>query len=270
MPTYLATLPVAFAQTHGMVSRHDITPLKRCSSMPHSLLNLAEAAAYLHLDPTDVRALATHGEIPCERRGDDLLFRRGELKNWSSQRILGLRGKHLHDYHSRGVLHPHDLSDHAAILTDLSNPAHLEPHLTARTRASVFRQVVDLAEKTGLLYDPVDLRDELRAREELCSTGIEGGAAILHPRFHDPYMVEDSFVCIGRTQSPVPFGSPDGKRTDIFFLACCQDDRIHLHTLARISLVCHATELLARLRAAESDDDMHAAVRECEAALLKG
>ena len=237
--------------------------------MPHSLLTLAEAAAFLHLDPTDVRALATHGEVPSERRGDEWLFRRGELKNWSSQRILGLRGKHLHDYHSRGVLHPHDLSEHAAILTDLCRPAHLEPHFSARTRAAVFRQMVELAEKTGFLYDPIDLHDELRAREALCSTGIEGGAAILHPRFHDPYMVEDSFVCIGRAQPAVPFGSPDGKRTDIFFLACCQDDRIHLHTLARISLLCHASELLARLRAAETDEDMHATVRECERELLK-
>jgi PTS system nitrogen regulatory IIA component len=238
--------------------------------MPHSLLNLAEAAAYLHLDPSDVKVLATHGEIPCERRGDDLFFRRGELKVWSSQRILGLSGKHLHDYHSRGVLHPHDLSDHAAILTDLSEPAYLEPQLEARTRAAVLRRMVEVAERTGFLYDPTDLHEELLAREDLCSTGIEGGAAILHPRFHDPYMVEDSFVCLGRTLQPIPFGAPDGKRTDIFFLACCQDDRIHLHTLARISLVCHATDLLPRLRQAESEAEMHEAIRETERELLKG
>jgi PTS system nitrogen regulatory IIA component len=237
--------------------------------MPHSLLNLEEAAAYLHLDPSDVKVLATHGEVPCERRGDDLFFRRGELKNWSSQRILGLRGKHLHDYHSRGVLHPHDLSEHATIVTDLIAPEYLEPEFPARTRAAVLRQIVDVAERTGFLYDPGDLAEELRAREELCSTGIEGGAALLHPRFHDPYMVEDSFVCIARAQQPIPFGAPDGGRTDIFFLACCQDDRIHLHTLARMSLLCHATELLAKLRAAESADAMYIAVRDCERELVK-
>lgn len=237
--------------------------------MPHTLLNADEAAAYLHVDATTVRALATHGEIPCERRGDEWLFRQGELKIWASRRILGLQGRHLQDYHSKGVVHTHDLSDHAALLTELTEGKPFEPRLAVRSRAAVIREMVALAEHTGLLYDPADLLEELRAREDLCSTGIEGGVAILHPRFHDPYMVEDSFVCIGRSVQPIPFGAPDGGKTDLFFLACCQDDRIHLHTLARICLLCHTTSLTERLRQAESDADMHSAVRECEASLLK-
>ena len=237
--------------------------------MPHILLTTEEAAAYLHLDCGDVRTLAAHGEIPCEKRGDDLLFRRGELRMWSSRRIIGLRGKHLRDYHSRGVLHAYDLSEHAALLTELTATAPCQPRLVARTRPAVLREMVELAERTGFLYDPADLLEELRAREELCSTGVDGGVAILHPRFHDPYMVEDSFVCIGRAANPVSFGSPDGNRTDLFFLACCQDDRIHLHALARISLLCHATDLPDRLRLAETEDEMHLALRECEVLLLK-
>ncbi len=237
--------------------------------MPHTLLTIEEAAAYLHLDCGDVRSLAIHGEVPCEKRGDELVFRRGDLKVWSSRRILGLRGRHLSDYHSQGVLHPHDISDHAALVTELTENSPCEPQLQARTRPAVLHAMVELAERTGLLYDPADLLEELRAREEMCSTGIDGGVAILHPRFHDPYMVEDSFVCIGRAVRPVPFGAPDGGQTDLFFLACCQDDRIHLHALARISLLCHATDLPERLRLAENEEEMHAALRECEKLLLK-
>jgi PTS system nitrogen regulatory IIA component len=129
--------------------------------------------------------------------------------------------------------------------------------------------MVALAETTGLLYDPRDLVDELERREQLCSTGIEGGAALLHPRFHDPYMVDDSFICAGVCAQPIPFGAPDGGKTDVFFLVCCQDDRTHLHVLARICVLCHSTELLRELRGAESEGEMYDAVVRAEEAVSR-
>ena len=132
----------------------------------------------------------------------------------------------------------------------------------------MIREMVALAEGTGLLYDPGDLLAGLGEREELCSTGIPGGAALLHPRQHDPYMFEDSFVCIGRTDRAIPFGSPDGRRTDLFFLICCQDDRIHLHALARICLLCQEGNLLPALRAAAGPDEMHRETCRIEAAVV--
>ena len=57
------------------------------------------------------------------------------------------------------------------------------------------------------------------------------------------------FIVLARTAQPLPFGSPDGTVTDIFFLMCCQDDRIHLHVLARVCMMCRHTHLLRDLRA---------------------
>jgi PTS system nitrogen regulatory IIA component len=236
--------------------------------MPHSAMSLEEAAEYLHLDATDVRALAVRGDIPCETQGERLVFRRGRLKTWSGQRILGLRGKHLTDYHSRGIAREHDISPASPVITELSDPEFMEPVLQGRSKAAVLRAMTGVAEHTGYLYDPDDLLESLRQREELCSTGIEGGAAVLHPRHHDPYMFEDSFVCIGRCPAPIPFGAPDGGKTDILFLVCCQDDRIHLHVLARLCLLSHTTMLLARLRAAATGREMFEALRDAEASIL--
>lgn len=236
--------------------------------MPHTLMSLEEAAEFLHIDASDLRAFAVRGEVPCEMQGDRLSFRRGRLKLWASQRILGLQGKTLADYHRRGKPRPRDTSPDAAIVTDLTDPEFMEPAIQGRSKAAVLRAMTAVAERTGYLYDPDDLLEGLRQREELCSTGIEGGAAILHPRHHDPYMFEDSFLCIGRTPSAIPFGSPDGSKTDIFFLVCCQDDRIHLHVLARLCLLCHGGTLLNDLRTAASGRDMHDTLKAAEAALL--
>jgi PTS system nitrogen regulatory IIA component len=236
--------------------------------MPHTVMSLEEAAEYLHLDVSDVRALAVRAEIPCEQQGERLVFRRGRLETWAGQRILGLRGKHLADYHSRGIARHHDLSPAAPVVTELSDPEFMEPALQGRSKAAVLRAMTGVAEHTGYLYDPDDLLESLRQREELCSTGIEGGAAVLHPRHHDPYMFEDSFVCIGRSPSPIPFGAPDGGKTDILFLVCCQDDRIHLRVLARLCLLSHTTMLLTRLRAATNGREMFEALREAEISIL--
>jgi mannitol/fructose-specific phosphotransferase system IIA component (Ntr-type) len=45
----------------------------------------------------------------------------------------------------------------------------------------------------------------------------------------------------------------------LLFLLCCQDDRIHLHTLSRICMMALKTEMLSQLRAAPDAT----AMREC-------
>jgi mannitol/fructose-specific phosphotransferase system IIA component (Ntr-type) len=121
-----------------------------------------------------------------------------------------------------------------------------------------------VAEATGLLIERDGLLDSLLEREDLCSTALPGGLALLHPRHHDPYTFEDSFVVLGRTVQPIPFGAPDGGKTDLFFLICCQDDRIHLHVLARLSMMCCHTALVADLRACEDADEMYERILSAE------
>ena len=69
-------------------------------------------------------------------------------------------------------------------------PEFIEPALTAKTKASVLRQMAALAEKTGRVCDPQALLQGLEAREELCSTGIPGGLALLHSRNPESYLFE--------------------------------------------------------------------------------
>ena len=114
-----------------------------------------------------------------------------------------------------------------------------------------------------------DLLKSLQEREELCSTALDHGVALLHPRHHDPYLASDSFIALGRTQR-LPFGAPDGQKTDLFFLICCQDDNIHLHVLARLCLMCAHTAMVEELRAAPDAETMLAAVALAERQAMAG
>jgi mannitol/fructose-specific phosphotransferase system IIA component (Ntr-type) len=218
--------------------------------LPHRTFNLEEVCAYLHLPPADVETLVRRQEIPVEKKGDRLVFRRTDIDAWASQRILGLADKSLNTYHKTSSAKVHDLSKKHAIIAELVKPNFIQPGLTSRTKPSLLRDMTALAEQTGLLMNPEDLLTSLEERERLCSTALPEGIALLHPRHHAPYMFEDSFIVLGRAVHPLPFGAPDGKTTDLFFLICCQDDRIHLHVLARLCLMCRDTKVLQEIRAA--------------------
>ena len=104
----------------------------------------------------------------------------------------------------------------------------------AKAKAGILRDMTDLAGRSGMVYDPDWLFKALVAREEAASTAIGGGVALLHPRFHEAYVFEETFVAYGRCERPVFFGAQDGTGTDLFIHICCTHHALHLHILARL------------------------------------
>jgi excisionase family DNA binding protein len=220
--------------------------------MPHRLFNVEEVAAYLHLAADDIERRVKNQEIPFEKRGARVVFRKSDIDMWASQRILGLPERRLADYHQQSTrgIRDREILPQDAILPQMLELGAIDSAMTAKTKASVLRDLVALAGKTWQVCDPKELLASLEAREGLCSTAVPGGLALPHPRFQQPYLFESSFIVVGRPIQEIHFGAPDGRPTDLFFLICCQDDRIHLHTLARLCLMALKTDLIAQLRQA--------------------
>ena len=238
--------------------------------MPFRLLSLDELAEYLHLSRPDIEVLVKRQEIPFEKRGDRVMFRKQEIEAWASQRILGLEDKRLDEYHQKSTHGTRDLFESGPILPALLKAEHIAAAMAAKTRASLLRELVAVAESTGLVMDARELLKSLEEREGLCSTALPGGLAVPHPRYHQAYLFETSFIAVGRTLQGIHFGAPDGQPTDLFFLICCQDDRFHLHGLARLCLMVQKTELLSKLREAEDAAAMHECLMACEQEALQG
>lgn len=241
----------------------------RRKELSYRVFNLSEVCTYLHLSQPDIELLMQRQEIPFEKKVNRPIFHRQEIDAWASQRILGLTRTNLTDYHRATSARAHDLSKRHAIITELFRRDFIEPALTARTKPSVLRHMVELADRTGLVASSADLLKSLAEREKLCSTALPDGIALLHPRHHEPYMFDDSFIVMGKAAHPLPFGAPDGKMTDVFFLICCQDDRIHLHVLARICMMCKQTTLLSRLRNATDPAAIAESLRLSEADIVR-
>jgi excisionase family DNA binding protein len=218
--------------------------------MPFEVLNLEEAADYLHLTRADIEERLKSREIPFERRGGRIVFRKSEIDQWASQRILGFPDQRLAAYHQKSTRHTRDYLPQEAILPEMIAVGGVDAAMKSKTKASVLRDLVALAEKGGHVCDARALLESLTAREALCSTALPGGLALPHPRFQEPYVLEASFMVVGRPVQEIHFGAPDGRPTHLFFLICCQDDRLHLHTLARLCFIAQQTNVLAQLREA--------------------
>ena len=236
--------------------------------MSYQLLNLEEVARYLHLTDADVERRVKDREIPFEKRGGRVVFSKRDIDAWASQRILGLPEQRLEEYHRKSTHGTREFLPQEAILPEMLELGAVDSAMTSKTKASALRDLVVLAEKTGQLTDPKELLESLETREELCPTALPGGLAIPHPRFHQPYLFESSFVVVGRPIQEIHFGSPDGQPTDLIFLLCCQDDRIHLHTLSRICLMALKTEMLSRLRSAPDATAMRDCIISAEQEVL--
>jgi PTS system nitrogen regulatory IIA component len=126
--------------------------------------------------------------------------------------------------------------------------------------------MVELAAKTGWLWDTAKMAEAVRAREDMMSTAMENGVALMHPRRPMATILGQAFLVFGRTEGGIPFGAAHGGLTDLFFLILSVEDRGHLRVLARLSRLISDQALVRALREAPDAVAAHEIIaeRECQ------
>lgn len=223
-------------------------------------------AAYLHLMPAAVVKLAERGKLPGRRVGGTWRFSAAEIHHWMEDRI-GLSGDEelLHVEGALDRVSGRDGDDEISIAA-LLRPEAVAVPLAARTRTSVITQMAQLAANTHLLWDAEAMADAVRAREEMHSTALDNGVALLHPRRPMGSILAEAILALGITPGGIPFGN-EGRLTDIFFLICSTSDHEHLRSLARLSRVINDSDLLAALRTASDAAEAHRLIAAREAVI---
>lgn len=236
-------------------------------SMPHEDFDLESLAAYLHLLPQKVGRLADRGKLPGRKVGGEWRFSRAEIHHWLENRIGLADEEELVSV--EGALRrnrgPEDAQE--IVLADMFLPEAIAIPLMAKTRNSVITAMVDLAARTGYLWDPEKMATAVRDREEMHPTAMDNGVAMLHPRRPMASILGQPLLAFGRSASGIPFGGGFGNLTDLFFLICSVDDRGHLRTLARLARVLGSPGFLQSLREAPDSPSAHRLIAEAEAAL---
>jgi PTS system nitrogen regulatory IIA component len=223
-------------------------------------------AAYLHMMPEAIVKLAERGKLPGRRVGGQWRFSAPEIHHWLEDRIG------LSDDEALVVME--GALDRAGgetgvdpiSIAGLLKREGIEVPLDARTRGSVIAKMTELAERTHLLWDAEKMADAVRAREEMHSTALDNGVALLHPRRPMPAILAEAVLALGISSGGIPFGS-GGSLTDIFFLICSTSDHEHLRILARLSRVINDQAFLTALRSAADAEAAYQLVRERDAAV---
>ncbi len=221
--------------------------------MAHEMLTLEDAANEMGLSTTTLKSMAFQGEMPYRMRCGNYVFSQDDVDLWLSKHIVIGDTKHI----SKGSL--------AMSLSELCPRECICCNLPGTTRASIIDALTGLAEKSGFLYDPEDLRREITRREDCGTTNIGGGIAIPHTLVREDGFFSNSFVCIAKLARPSYFNSAsDGSITELLILSCCQDSREHLNILMQISDICRLTKFMENVRTAADDDELYDALIKAE------
>ncbi|MFO0923764.1 MAG: PTS sugar transporter subunit IIA [Pirellulales bacterium] len=213
-----------------------------------------QLAAYLHLTPEQITKLASRGKLPGRRIGGEWKFSESEIHHWLEDKIGVSDIEQLGEMEQ--LLERTATADEESIV--LANLMHVESiaiPLSSRTRSSVIRDMCQLVAQTGLLWDAESMAEAVLAREQLHPTALENGVALLHPRRPMASILAEPLLGLGITHQPLPFGNSAGHLTDIFFLICSTDDRVHLRILARLSRVLAEPGALDALRSVQSPQE---------------
>lgn len=227
--------------------------------------DLDSLSEYLHIEKQKVERLASRGKIPGRRVDGQWRFSPHDIHQWVESRLGILDAGELAQVEGAMARQSSALPEDSTISSLLSIDTIAMP-LAAKTKSSVIQSMSELAASTGLLWDIEKMATAVKAREEMLSTALDCGAALLHPRRPLSTILAQPILALGIASRGVPFG---GKTlTDVFWLICSTDETTHLRTLARLSRIISSETTLDEIRHAESANEIYQIVCDAEAELL--
>jgi len=136
-------------------------------------------------------------------------------------------------------------------------PENIYLDFHADNKYEAIRILSEKAKDLRLVRDARWLYEVVVAREELISTAIGNGVALLHPRHLHPSKIKSPSIIFGRTEDGVDFDAPDNKPVNVFFMLLLHNDKQHLFSLSYISKLIVNPNILLELGTAKSLNDIH-------------
>lgn len=219
---------------------------------------------YLHIEKQKVEKLTNRGRIPGRRVDGQWRFSPQEIHHWLEQRLGVLDQDELAQVEGAMARQSTALPEDSKI-SSLLSPETISIPFAGKTKTSVIQSMSELAASTGLLWDIEKMAAAIREREEMQTTALESGVALLHPRRPLSSILGQPILALGVAGRGVPFGG--NSLTDVFWLICSTDETTHLKTLARLSRIISNAEVLDEIRTAEDAQAAYDVICAAEEAL---
>jgi PTS system nitrogen regulatory IIA component len=225
------------------------------------LLTAKQLAEYLQISQRSIYRLLERGELPATKIGGQWRFRKTAIDEWIDLHMGRLGSEDLRQL-SRGA------KDEEVRVGNLIDEMNALLPVPAGDRATVVREFVHHIR----FPEPVDLTlliERILEREELCSTALPDGVALLHTARTTPRVLRlHDLVALGRVERPIAFGALDGSLTDTLVLLLARDEGRHLALLAKMARLCRESEVLHGLRTLTTARAIVDLIRRTEEALF--
>src|SRR6218665_3856751 len=145
-------------------------------------------------------------------------------------------------------------------LADLLQQDAIIPALKVNSKKQLLQELAAKASKlTGVAER--EIFDVILQREKLGSTGVGHGIAIPHGKLNSISSITGVFA---RLEAPVDFEALDDEPVDLVFLLLAPEGAgaDHLKALSRLARVLPDQELVAKLRASDSESAIYACLSE--------
>lgn len=225
------------------------------------LFTAQQLAEYLQLSKRTIYRLVERNQIPAVRVGGQWRFPKSAVDYWLDMRLGALPSSDLSALQA-------EASGSALALSEAMADANRLIAVPAGDKADVVREFIARVEFPEAVDRDLVVR-RVQEREELCSTAMPGGVAVLHTARWEPRVLRaHDVVAVGRLSAPVDFAALDGGRTEVLVLVLARNERSHLVLLTMMTRLCHETAFVERLRAARTAADVGALVAEYERAVF--
>jgi nitrogen PTS system EIIA component len=203
------------------------------------IMTLTEVARHLKVSEKTVLRMVQSGEFPGVKVSNQWRFVRTAMESWLAARMRA-------DQEPSGAPAFVSPAPNVPLMRLVSN-RRIVLDIEPGEKVDVLRQLVAPLHGDGLVEDVHGYVDRLLAREDLVSTAVGHGLAIPHLRNPGEIAFASPTIVIGICKSGTDFRSLDGKKTSVFAMPCAGTEAMHLHLLAKISLVFKNTQTLKRL-----------------------
>ena len=220
--------------------------------LENELISIKEAAEYLKVSESVVNELIKSGVVKGQGSGKSAKVFKVYIDEWLSK----LNAKEEENLAlQRIICHFQDYFKPENILMDVNADNKYEAIATLSKKARDLKIVKD----HRWLYEVVV------AREELVSTAVGKGVAMLHPRHMHPTKIKTPTILFGRSTEGIEFDAPDDQPVNLFFLLLLHNDKQHLFSLSFITKFLMHDENIKHLIDATDAESVYKAIATFDA-----
>lgn len=211
--------------------------------MAKTYLTLKQAASYLKVTDSVIKEMV-HGKIfNGVKRGNSIVIDKIEVDEW----LANLNEREFEQLALKRTI---------CRFTDYFKPKFILLDFEADNKYEAIAAISKHAKEMKVVKDNRWLYQVVVAREELVSTAVGKGVALLHPRHFHPSKIKKPAIIFARSKEPIEFDAIDNKPVNIFFMLLLHDDMQHLFSISYISKFLMNENNLKALNEADSKEEV--------------